>query len=476
VDLWRGIKLVRLHSLWFFFGALISFVLIMVAPLFSGKAVLVYKSSAKVLITPTTTGITLAGERQNTGPVRSWFADEATLRTLLVSQDLLDLVIESTGLTINWSELRERVQLEIVSSGAGNQVSLLEISVLANKGEESRLLSLTLAEKFIQYIQQLSAAEQDKTVAFIERERRNAEREVARAQKKLLQLGIVPRGAGPDPIEQNWVQLQARRSELERDYALAESEIEQIDVLNGGAGIDGLKGDPFDNSVSQERVKLAELREVFTDRSPQVKAQRAKLDRLEAIQSKQKAVTMDSARERTARKAQKIKQLLDETLRRLRVLESGRPSAEKHLEYATQERQLNMWQENYLDLTRQLYRARVAQQSSRRDGAFTIVEKPMTGRVVSGQVAASSPLGRAALGFPLSLICGLLIVMGVDYFESSLRLEPRIEESLGLPVIGRIPTFNVTMVSDWDQMKASVAPTGRPRAEAVTPGDPPVSS
>lgn len=468
MDIWRSLRLVRAQSLLFFLVAMFSFVAIMVAPSFAAKKTQLFRSSAKVLITPTAKPVTLAGA-QTESTVKAWFTDEQTLKTILASEDLLDLVITSAGVSYSWTSLRERISMEILSNSR-DQVSLLQISVLGSKAEESRILTLTLAEKFIQYIQQLSAAEHDKTVAFLERERRNAEREVARAQKRLLKIGIVPRQAGRnDPFEEAWVSLQERRSELEREDAMAQAEIEQYrSAAEQGSLVtelpDGLGTGILNDSVAKERLKLAELQEIYTDQSLQVQQQKEKLRRAEAVAQGETRRLVSSRLEAAERKRAKISALLAETMARLKQLEAARPSAEKHLEFATQERQLQMWQENYLDLTRQVYRARVMQQSSRREGAFTIVEKPLPGVLLGGKVSGMSPWMRAVLGIPMALLIGFGAVLGADYLFSSMRLQPRIEEALGLPVLGSIPDIPNEVVSEWDVMKGTVgrpiAPTG----------------
>jgi capsular polysaccharide biosynthesis protein len=457
MDIWRSLQLIRSQFLLFVVATVVAFVAILVGPSFAAKKSAVYKSAAKILITPHTEDVRIVGERSSNAI--SWFSDEATLKTLLSSQDLLDLVIETAGMKMAWTDLRQRIQLDVLSEG-GKQVSLLEIAVFGSAPEEARLLALTISDKFIQYVQQLSTAEHDKTVAFLERERRNAEREVARAQKKLLSIGILPRNTNhQDPLEVAWTSLQTKRAELERDKALAEAEVEQLDVsVEDGVslGSEGVGTDLLDSAVAKERLKLEELQEVYTDRSPQVQSQREKLRRAEALAQRQFSHLVNSRREAAKRKRDKIATLLAGTEQRLQQLEAKRPTAEKHLEYATQERQLSMWQENYLDLTRQLYRARVAQQSSRRDGAFTIVEKPQPGIAVAGTQVSDSPLGRVLMGIPLSLFCGLAAVMLADYLTASMRLHPRIEEALGLPIIGTIPSLPNQMVANWDTMKSQV--------------------
>lgn len=461
MDIWRSLRLIRGQSVLFFLACVVAFVLVMIAPLFTAKKLMVYKSSTKVLITPTTSAVTLAGERQTDNSVKTWFADPATLKTLLSSQDLLTLVLEAAHSSMTWTDLRERIQLDILSN-TGNQVSLLEVSVMGTKPEETRVLALTLSEKFIQYVQQLSASEQDRTVAFLERERRNAEREVARAQKRLLSVGIVPTDGKSNPLDDAWVQLQQQRNQLERDVALVRAEVDQLEQVGdmdsslSDLADAGTTNSVMSDAVAREQLKLAELRETYTEQAPQVQTQITKIQRMQQVYTRELNNRVSGRRAGLLRKAEKMESLLAETERRLRALEAKRPSAEKHLEFANQNRQLAMWQENYLDLTRQLYRARVMQQGSRREGAFTIVEKPQPGKLVSGKVAEGSPVMRLLIAIPVALVCGLGAVMAHDYLTSSMRLQPRIEEAMGVPIIGQIPSQGSDLISQWDNMKGKI--------------------
>ena len=459
VDIWRSLRLVRAKPWLFLVGALVGFAAVLLAPTLVAKPAQVYRSTAKVLITPNSSGSVDPG-------VKTWFADESTIRVLLSSQDLLDVVLESAGMKISWLELRERVRIEILSKGS--QVSLLEISLLGSKPEETRVLTQILCEKFIQYVQQLSAAEHDKTVAYMERERRNIEREMARSQKRLLSLNFFPAGSGrADSIDTTWVQLQARRDELEKESALAQAEVEQLEIA-ASSGTDmsatvqtGPSTNPFQESVAKEQLKLAQLREVFTERSVQVQQQLLKLRKMEAVKSTAFSQQVSARIQAAQNKADKVASLLQETRKRLKQIESKRPGPEKQFEYSNEDRQLQMWQESYLAVTRQLYTARALQQSSRREGAFTIVEKPQLGQLVAGQIVAKSLVGQLAMAVPLALICGVLLVAGSDYLNTSMRLEPRIEEALGLPIIGSIPTLPEDTSSGWDYMKKNLR---RPQA------------
>ena len=455
MDIWRSIKLIREKFVLFVVASLIAFVGILVFPSLSAKKLEFYRSSAKILITPTSQDVRVAGER--TGSASNWFSDEATLRTLLSSQELLEVVIDSCGLKENWVDLRSRIQLEILSQSS-QQVSLIEISAVASKPEEARLLTQTICDRFVAYVQQLSTAEHDKTVAFLERERRNAEREVARSQKRLLKVGILPASrGGSNPVDEAWVELQRNRADQEREVALAQVELEQLDYATGPESF-ATEGGPnlMDSNLAKEQLKLDELREVYTERSPQVKAQLAKVQRQQAKQQARFSSKLDSQRGALEARLNKAQRMLAETNRRAKDLEAKRPTPEKYLQYAVEERQLSMWQENLLDLTRQLYRARVMQQSSRREGAFSVVERPQPGTPSTGTKNSRSPLVRVLMTIPMALACGIGVILLYDYLTASMRMLPRIEEALGLPIIGTIPILPAEMVTNWDAMKGQV--------------------
>lgn len=442
--------------------SLLGFLLAFVGPSLLTKPLQIFKSTAKILITPNTNSVSNT-ERTVDPSVRAWFTDESTLRALLSSQDLLEVVLDAAGSKLTWLDLRDRIEIEILSN-SGQQVSLLEISVLGDKPEETRMLSLTLSEKFIQYIQQLSAAEHDKTVSFLEHERRNAEREVARAQKRLLKIGIIPASAGgTNSLDQSLAQAQKQRDEYELELAKAQSELEGLEIteVTGNSLKDGVVGnDLLSQEVAKEQLKLAELRETYTDKSPQVQQQMERLRRKAAVRQTAMALSLDKALEANRDKVNRLRGLLRNKESDIKKYNAQRPGPEKHLAYATEERQLQMWQENYLDLTKQLYRARVQQQSSRRDGAFTIVEKPLKGKQVSGELVGKSAATRVLVAIPIGFILGFVFLMANDYFNTSMRLEPRIEEALGLPILGSVPTLPDESRSNWDHMKQNIRRPG----------------
>ena len=58
-----------------------------------------------------------------------------------------------------------------------------------------------------------------------------------------------------------------------------------------------------------------------------------------------------------------------------------------------------------------------------------------------------------AVGIPFSLIFAAVLVLGVDYLTASLRLLPRIESTLGLPILAVIPPVSQELAATWETYK-----------------------
>jgi len=126
-----------------------------------------------------------------------------------------------------------------------------------------------------------------------------------------------------------------------------------------------------------------------------------------------------------------------------------------------------VWQENYLSLTRQLYQLRVLEQASRRQGAITILERPQAGIEViakKDKKAPMDPTTRFLIGLPFCFAFGAGAALLADYLFASLRLQPRIEEALNLPVIALIPQGE-----RWERVKKEAVSRGSESVSAEIP-------
>ena len=109
---------------------------------------------------------------------------------------------------------------------------------------------------------------------------------------------------------------------------------------------------------------------------------------------------------------------------------------------------------------RQLYQARVVEQSSRRQGAISILQRPTLG-VQPRDGHLPSLLKSLALGIPFSLVVSLGLLLLVDFVGRSLQLLPHIEETLQAPILVVVPKYPREITEEWDRVKKSLEERGR---------------
>jgi capsular polysaccharide biosynthesis protein len=459
MDVWRSLKLVRERSGLFLASCLIAFIVVLFGPLLIGAADPIYSSSAKILLAGKNSGGEQNPDREPSA-VRAWFSDESTLRALITSEPLLKRVVESANLKKKWSALRPSIKIRILSHNP-NQVSLIEVSVEGETPQASEKLTNTLAKEFVEYVMELSAKEFTSTRVYLEELVEKAKKQMEEAEAAMLKTRVVPRSAEQrDPQIEAMMRLRERRTELTQEEARLKGELDDLQLARytPWAIVEQKDGtlSKLEDNLSNERFQLVSLRQVYTDSNENVKAQIERVRQAEALYNQEVERKVNALSVSTQRKYEQARQALATTTQELRKLEEAQPTSKEYLEYSQRERQLQMWHENYLSLTRQLYQARVAEQSSRRQGAITILEQAQVGVPLRAPGPGSSTLTRALIAIPLSLLFALGVVLMSDYLMASMRMQPRIEEALGLPVIGAIPVLPEDLTRNWDRMKNSL--------------------
>jgi len=196
------------------------------------------------------------------------------------------------------------------------------------------------------------------------------------------------------------------------------------------------------------------LRQVFTEESQQIREQAQRLQTVEGIYAKELDSTVRSYVEEKQSALSKATAALKTVDSGLAEVRKRRDVGDQRLKLARLQRQLGMYEENYNTLMTQLYRARVSEQGSRRSGAISMLEAPDTGRPTV-VVERPNSLRRILIGFPFCLIFGFTVVLLLDYLASSMRIRPRIEETLNLPVLGTIPRLPDQLAEEWEALKST---------------------
>lgn len=461
MDLFRLATAVRQRKLLF----LLCFLLAVAGAIFipRGGTRVVYVSMGKVLLTPPS-GAEFGG--QVTHVARWWFVDESTLRELATSENLLNKVIERLKLKTSWSDLRRDVSLGQASTDSGMRFSssanLFQITVQADNPVRSKEIATVLIEEFVEYIQDLSAKEFANTRRFLEGLVAEARLKVEDTENRLLTITSSRELAADDrDVLQAQSELENERTKLREQLAVAEAEHSAVAAYLSGQNEsppwqilkeEGAMIRQLEQAVSVSRLELVDLNVIYRPDTAVVQEQQQRLSRVQAMYDAQLRQASEAVeRDKAAEIAQFSTRLgtLDEQLSDLRT---KKLSLKEKREVAKLERQLNVWEENRLSLIKQLYQARVLEQASRRQGAISILERPTDGYIPK-EKRLPSVMRSLAVGIPFGLVFALSVVVLVEYTTSSMRLLPRIEESLDLPTLAVIPILPDDLAQRWERIK-----------------------
>lgn len=470
LDLWQLKNAVKQRKWFLLICFLVTLAISVLIP--QGGTEKIYVSQAKVLLTPpTSTGAQDAPRDLN----RWWFTDEATLKELVDSEELLRHVIARLKLDMEWTELKEKVTLSAANVDApggfrwGMSNSLFQIAVESSTPELSKKIADVVVEEFVSSIQDLSAREFANTRRFLEDLVREAKQNAEKTENKLLAI-TTRRDTKTDERD-----LAVQISELERQKLslreqLAKLGAEQSAVnsyLDGGSNTPPwalLKEDGalrnLEQTVAENRIKLVEASQYYTQDSPEVRAQSEKLAKVQGLYDEQMSRAARSVVDDKSAEAGALEAQLSSVESQIAKLRATQLTPNERREVAKLERELNVWEENRLALVRQLYQARVVEQSSRRQGAISILQRPTLG-VVPRDGHLPSLIKSLALGIPFSLVVSLALLLLVDFVGRSLQLLPHIEETLQAPILVVVPKYPREITEEWDRIKKSLEESGR---------------
>lgn len=474
MDFRKIIKILKLRRWTFLTVAVVSFLMVALAPTKSVEVVPVYKSSSKVLLTSTSTsvrGYNGAGGISGDDITRSWFADEVILNELILSEELLTRVATKSEKQIPWVELRSQIAIEPLSKDHRG-LKLFVLSVTNLDPKEAQKLTRLLSDEFVSYVQELSAREFANTRRFIEELVLEAEQRRLAAEEALMEVREKYLGLPTDEeIGQRQRDLESQRLEAQREIGSLQAEVAAIQTYTSGSTNSapwavlqqsmGAIGS-LEENVSNLTLELAKAKETYNDDSTVVKAAEA---RLQTAQKLYQEGLNDYVTSLYTDKSTRLSQMLSRSQSlsaQLTDLLRSRMTPDDRRVVTKLERERTLWEENHLSLLQQLYQARVVEQSSRRQGSVNILEQPRLGVAVSGAAGASSKSqnNKLALAIPFCLIMGLGAALLRDYLATSLRLRPRVEEALEIPVIAVIPSTPSELTVDWERFK-------RPMPESI---------
>jgi capsular polysaccharide biosynthesis protein len=464
LDFRKSLKILKSRR-WTFIGvALISFLLVVIVPNDSVEIAPEYRSQAKILLTPSSGAVKAYGGTIQAGPdlAQSWFADEVILNELILSEELLGRVAQMSEKQVPWYQLRSRIAIEPLSRSRGG-LKLFSLAVTDLDPKESQKLTRLVAEEFVNYVQELSAQEFANTRRFIEELVLEAEQRRLTAEEDLMSVREKYLGLPTDDeIFARQGSLESQRQELTREIGRLRAEVASIRTYKSGDSssipwavrqeAQGALGS-LESNVAAQKLELAKAKEVYTDESSAVRGAEQRLASAERLFQEGLDDYVTSLYNDKSTRLQQIITTSQSLSAQLNDLLRSRMTDEDRRQVAKLERERGLWEENHLSLLQQLYQARVVEQSSRRQGAVNILEQPRLGSPIAINNVSTSKSKQLALAIPFCLIMGLGAAFLRDYLTSSLRLRPRVEEALEVPVIAVIPSTPSELTVDWERFK-----------------------
>ncbi len=476
MDILRVLKAIKRWKFTVVGVSFIAFALIALAPnRTAGPEIQLFESRAKILLTPPSKGVAAFGGRGSVGfdQAQSWFADATILQELFKSEDLLRRVAEASGSKQSWQELRNSITVQPISQNAAS-VKLFQLSAVTNDPKSSQKVTRLVTEEFSNYVQEISAKEFAGTRKFIEELVTEAEQRRLQAEERLMAVREKYLGA-PSDLEVNSQQsaLETQRREIGQSIPNLQAEVSALSsFLNGetqappwavmeraSASLSSLE-----TEVTNNQLKLEQAREVYTEENDHVVSAKARLDRAKQLYQKGLQDYARSLRDSKSLQLQQLSTREQSLSSRLNSLLAAQMTPEDRREVQKLERELSVWEENHLSLSQQLYQARVEEQSSRRQGSVTVLEQPLTGMpfIPEGtKIRAPGPgkMKKLATALPFCLILGVAAGLLREYLSSSMKLRPRVEEILEIPVIAVIPACPSELTVEWELFKRPMIPS-----------------
>jgi|GEM_PF-5851552 len=185
------------------------------------------------------------------------------------------------------------------------------------------------------------------------------------------------------------------------------------------------------DQTAKLEVELAGLRAQFTDRYPAVKEAEARLEQTKQLLQRESTNQMASLRAQLDA-LQAKDAVLSEAIRQIEGEVAGVPQRELELEKLAREQKVE--EGNYLFLAQKLEEARLTETSV---GSQVQV---VSAALVPARPVKPSKTMNTLFGSLVGLCLGIGIAFGVELLDDTMRTRDDIEQTLGIPVLGVVPS------------------------------------
>ncbi len=416
-----------------------------------------YVSTTRLVVTPPSDTEDVGGD----GSLRSWLSNETLLRQLILSEEVLTRVVKKDFPSVAWRDLREQIEVDSLGE-TGDSSFLLEIKAVSDSPEKSMRLAQALVREFMGYTQELAAREVIAARVLLEKMAHRAKEDMERAQEAIVEWRRKHNAWDVESLVADY----AKRVEEAKDK-LSQVRAELVETRQEVSDLERFLSDSSDGvpwaivrledpelvrlqaDYASVRERWNKVKDVYTEHS--LVYQKAKAEFVKARSAylaKRKALVIALLNE----KRRKLSRLEGEeaVLRgRLKAVDNSKALAAQQVELEQLERKLQACQNNYDALMDQINNARVMEQRRRHLAAFTVVDKALPGVPVSDLPADQPWSVKLVVALLGSVVLGAALILLLDYLRAGLRLKPKVEEALGVPVLGMIPKLSEDYARGW---------------------------
>lgn len=422
-----------------------------------------YLSTTEILVTPPAPGdVPDEAESLNT-----WFANEKLFKQLIVSEEVLSRVSKRVKGSTTLEDLQSSITVESPEQG-DNLVNLwdsflVKISVETMNSEESQKIAEVLVEEVIEYTQQLAAREVIASRKALEKMALSNKKAMEQAQRRIIEWRKQNDVWDIDQLVETQgariAELEASREEQMQRLLEERKRLTELSSYQDGSEslpweVVSLKSSEL-SKHSEERSRLQaeldQLRKVFTDSNERVQDKLEEFREADNAYRNERRGLVDSLLRSQAAKVAEVEAKVRMIDKSLQQLKNDQSLADSQVELQQLQNDLENHKLNLQSLTDQINEAQVQEQRHRHLAAFTVVLKPAPGVPVSFDIPETKELQTKFGAICMGLLAAVLVCYGAEFFAVGFRLRPKVEKTLGLPILGSLPRLG-----EQDASKSSV--------------------
>ncbi|MBO8126469.1 MAG: hypothetical protein H0Z38_04430 [Firmicutes bacterium] len=387
----------------------------------------------------------------------------ADFAEILRSRSLLYTVAKKLDLVEDENSQKLKELAEAVSVQSVGQTNLIRITVESPKPEVARDLANGLAQEFITQNELLNRTEARGAKEFIEEQLKIVSEDLAQAEEALRNFQIENQIFAPEQeveatlnqltkLETMQAETLVSLSELESRQRQVNAQLETVEekVISSTTIARNPLIQALKTQLNNLEIQLAGALEKYTDEHPTVVSLRAEIEEIKARMKQEAAKVVTAETETLNPMYQALYQKASELQVEELALQVRNETLAKLI--AEQEQELVSLPDKQLQLTRLMRNAKVTEEiyvmlkKKYEEVKITEAMKTANVRVVDEALSPTAPIRpkvklNVLIAAFLALFVGVGLAFAIEFLDTTIKTPEEVEELLGLPVLGQIPSY-----------------------------------